>query len=234
MPDLLSIEALSLGYDAANILTDVNLTVAEGEIVALVGQNGVGKSSLLHSIMGLTPKIKGNITLNQQAILGKKPYEIARQGIALVKQDHAVFGDLQVAEHFALVNQDDLAANLQYFPDLLPKAKQFAKTLSGGQRQQLAIAMALATQPKLLLLDEPSANIQPSVVESMIETLLHINRESGLAILVAEQNLSVISRLAQTAYQIKAGRVLPQRLSITGHNSQSLAEYLSTIGEQYD
>lgn len=233
MPDLLSLKNVALGYDAPNILTDVNLSVAAGEIVALVGQNGVGKSSLLHSIMGLLEKTAGTIQFDQQSIRGKKAYEIARLGISLVKQEHAVFADLQVAEHFTLLNSCELAANLRYFPDLLPKAKQQAKKLSGGQRQQLAIALALAKQPKLLLLDEPSANIQPSVVESMVDTLLHINQESGVAILIAEQNLSVISRLAATAYQIKAGRVLPQRISIGGRDSKSLAEYLSQLEREY-
>lgn len=232
MPDLLSLKQVALGYDAPNILSDVNLSVAAGEIVALVGQNGVGKSSLLHSIMGLLEKTEGIFQFNQQFIRGKKAYEIARLGIALVRQEHAVFADLQVAEHFALVNSLDLATNLCYFPDLLPKAKQQAKKLSGGQRQQLAIALALATQPKLLLLDEPSANIQPSVVESMIATLLQINRESGVAMLIAEQNLSVISRLAATAYQIKAGRVLPQRIIIDG-NDKVLTENLSQSEREY-
>lgn len=234
MPDLLSLKHLSLGYDAPNILVDVNMTVAAGEVVALVGQNGVGKSSLLHSIMGLMPQTQGEVIFNQMTISGKKAYEIARLGISLVKQDHAVFADLTVAEHFALVNQRDLTANLRHFPDLLPKGKQLAKKLSGGQRQQLAIALALANEPKLLLLDEPSANIQPSVVESMVETLQQINRELGVAILIAEQNLSVISRLAASAYQIKAGRVLPQRISIDGRNSKALAQYLSQLEAAHD
>ncbi len=204
---LLTIKDLSLGYDAPNILRGVNLSIEKGESVALVGQNGVGKSSLLQTLMGLTPKVEGEIIFDGVCLNHKKPYEIARLGIALVKQDNAVFADLTVLEHFSLVNRLSLEENLRYFPDLLIKRKTLAKKLSGGQRQQLAIALALANQPKLLLLDEPSANIQPSVVESMVVTLRQINQESGVTILLAEQNLAVIERLSDKVHLLKAGRL---------------------------
>lgn len=202
MPDLLRLVELSAGYDAANIVTGINLTVATGQLIALVGQNGAGKSTLLHAVMNFTPKREGRVFFNGADVSDKKPYEIARLGVGLVKQQDAVFADLTVAEHFAVCNRKKLTDNLRYFPDLLKKSKQRAKNLSGGQRQQLAIALALANEPTLLLLDEPSANIQPSVVENMIETLLMINQTTGVSIVIAEQNLSVIERLAEVTYRL--------------------------------
>lgn len=230
--DLLRIEHFALGYDAPNILTDVNLSVASGEIIALVGQNGVGKTALLHAIMGFMPQVSGQVLFNGKAISQKRPYEIARLGIGLVKQENAVFSALRIVEHFALVNHLSLEENLRYFPDLLPKAKQRAKNLSGGQRQQLAVALALANQPQLLLLDEPSANIQPSVVESMIETLNTIRENADIAIIIAEQNLSVIQRLADKAYLMKAGRLLPNAVEIGTLSRAELAEQLTALGDR--
>lgn len=230
--DLLCVEDFALGYDAPNILTNVNLSVAGGEIIALVGQNGVGKTSLLHAIMGFVPQVSGRVLFNGTDISQKRPYEIARLGIGLVKQENAVFSELRVTEHFALVNHLSLEENLSYFPDLLSKAKQRAKNLSGGQRQQLAVALALANKPQLLLLDEPSANIQPSVVESMIETLNTIRENADIAIIIAEQNLSVIQRLADKAYLMKAGRLLPNALVIGALSRSELAQQLTALEEK--
>lgn len=231
MADLLSIKGLAVGYDAPNILTQVNLNVGVGECLALVGQNGVGKSTLLRAVMGLANKIDGQILFNEQSLVGKKPYEIARLGVGLVPQENAVFADLSVAEHFAVLEQKQrgVEANLSYFPDLLGKTQQKAKNLSGGQRQQLAVALALAHRPKLLLLDEPSANIQPSVVESMLKTLKQINETTGIAIIIAEQNLSLISHLANKAYLLKAGKLIENPINVGYGQSRRLAEDLKQL-----
>lgn len=228
---LLQLHDVALGYDAPNILTQVNLSVNAGDVVALVGQNGVGKSSLLAAIMGLIPEVRGQITFDGQPLNQKKTYEIANAGISFVKQENAVFADLTVTEHFTLFNKPSLADNLRYFPDLLRQAHARASELSGGQRQQLAIALALASQPKLLLLDEPSANIQPSVVEIMVQRLGKINRESGMAIIVAEQNLSVIRYLAHRAYLLKSGRLLPEAIKVNPNiNNRHLVNSLNNLG----
>ncbi len=232
MPDLLTLKSLALGYDAANILTDVNLSLPAGGRLALVGQNGVGKTSLLHAIMGLMPKVQGSICFNGEECIGKKTYEIAAKGIGIVKQERAVFTDLTVSEHFSLVNRLPLEENLAFFPDLLTKAKQRAGKLSGGQRQQLAIALALSHKPKLLLLDEPSANIQPSVVEAMITTLKAINAQSGLTLMVAEQNLSVIAGLTTAAYVVKAGKVMAEPIAIADSDTTTLAQQLQAQERQ--
>lgn len=231
MSDLLKIQQLSIGYDAPNILTHVDLNVGSGDCIALVGQNGVGKSTLLRAIMGLTPKISGSMIFDGQTLSDKKPYEIARLGIGFVPQENAVFADLTVAEHFALQpkGQRGVSVYLQHFPDLLPKIKQQAKKLSGGQRQQLAVALALAQQPKLLLLDEPGANIQPSVVESMVKTLKQINEQTHVTLIVAEQNLSVISHLANKAYLIKAGQLINQPINVGDGKTAELAADLKQL-----
>lgn len=223
---LLQLNHVGMGYDAPNILTDVNLSLQSGEVIALVGQNGVGKTTLLHTIMGFTPAISGEIRFQGRSINHKKPYEIARLGIGLVQQDHATFADLTVAEHFALLDKRPLSEQLHYFPQLRPKTQQKAQQLSGGQRQQLAIALTLATQPKVLLLDEPSANIQPSIVESMIDTLLTIQQQTGLAIIVAEQNLSVIHHLAQRAYLLHAGKLIEAPIDLRKTTLTQLAKTL--------
>lgn len=229
MPELLTIENFSLGYDAANILTQVNLCINQGEIIALVGQNGVGKTALLHAIMGFLPYTMGRVCFDGLDISRKRPYQIARLGLGLVKQENAVFSELSVTEHFTLVNRLSLAENLRYFPDLIPKAKTMAKYLSGGQRQQLAVALALANQPQLLLLDEPSANVQPSVVESMIETLDNIRQQTRLTMVIAEQNLSVIQRLADKAYLIKAGELMPQAILVKELDKIALGKKLASL-----
>ncbi|PID65783.1 MAG: ABC transporter ATP-binding protein, partial [Gammaproteobacteria bacterium] len=169
---------------------------------------------------------------NGEECIGKKTYEIAAKGIGIVKQERAVFTDLTVSEHFSLVNRLPLEENLAFFPDLLPKAKQRAGKLSGGQRQQLAIALALSHKPKLLLLDEPSANIQPSVVEAMITTLKAINAQSGLTLVVAEQNLSVIAGLTTAAYVVKAGKVMAEPIAIADSDTATLAQQLQAQERQ--
>ncbi|MPV85893.1 ATP-binding cassette domain-containing protein [Cardiobacteriales bacterium ML27] len=231
MPDapILACQQWALGYDAPTVLSGINWQLAAQSIVALVGQNGVGKSSFLKSIMGLMPAVQGDCYFQGQSLAKRKTVDIARLDIAYVPQDNAVFNQLTVAEHFALVNQLPIEVNLQHFPQLQRAPQKLAGKLSGGQRQQLAIAFALASSPLLLLLDEPSANIQPSIVEQLTETLSDIHQQTGLAIILAEQNLSMISQLANTAYLIEPERFIETPIPIDTTDPKQLSEALSSL-----
>lgn len=207
MSDLLTLENISGGYRHHRVLNALNLTISTGEVVAVVGENGVGKTTLLKAIMGLVRIDEGDKRFTNKSILRLTPDAIARQGIAYVPQTQSVFGELTIAEHFKLLGVRNIETYLSAFPDLLPKQRQQAKKLSGGQRQQLAIAFALAKKPKLLLLDEPTANIQPSIIGSMIAVLQHQHQENQLTLLFTEQNLAVVNKLAKRVVKMQKGQL---------------------------
>ena len=192
----------------------IDLTVAEGRIVALLGRNGMGKTTLLKTLMGLVPATAGRIDFRGQDIAGHAPYAVARLGIAYVPQGRDVFADLSVADNLRLgrlgkPGLDDRVpdALFDYFPILAERRAQKAGTLSGGEQQQLAIARALAGEPRLLLLDEPSEGIQPSIVAELGRTLRAIADAKALTILIVEQNVELVFDLADDCAFIENGRV---------------------------
>ena len=191
----LEITNLNAGYDGTPILRDVSFTVGDGEIVGIVGRNGVGKTTLLKAIMGLLEPETGRITYNGESMTGKSADEHARRSIGYVPQGRDVFPGLTVEENLLIgesVGGDDETLYEQvydYFPILEERANQDAGTMSGGQQQMLAIARALVGGPDLLLVDEPSEGVQPSIVQSITKDLRQINEEFGTTILFVEQNL---------------------------------------------
>jgi branched-chain amino acid transport system ATP-binding protein len=228
----LEITNLNAGYDGTPILRDVSFTVEDGEIVGIVGRNGVGKTTLLKAIMGLLEPETGRITYNDELMTGKSADEHARRSIGYVPQGRDVFPSLTVEENLLVgesVGGDDETLYEQvydYFPILEERANQDAGTMSGGQQQMLAIARALVGGPDLLLVDEPSEGVQPSIVQSITKDLKQINEEFGTTILFVEQNLSVIQGLADRCYAIDHGTIVDEITDEAVTQRENLEEYL--------
>jgi branched-chain amino acid transport system ATP-binding protein len=228
----LEISNLNAGYDGTPILRDVSFSVDDGEIVGIVGRNGVGKTTLLKAIMGLLDPESGSIQYNGEELTGKTADEHAQRSIGYVPQSRDVFPELTVEENLLVgetVGGDDETRYEQvydYFPILEERAGQDAGTLSGGQQQMLAIARALVGGPDLLLVDEPSEGVQPSIVQSITEDLTRINEEFGTTILFVEQNLSVIQGLADRCYAINHGTIVDEITGDAVSDQDNLEEYL--------
>ena len=210
---LLSVEAVVAGYGAADeVLKGVDLEVARGEIVGVIGPNGAGKSTLLKVIAGVLTPSRGRVRLGDTAIAGRPPREISALGVAFVPQERNVFPTLSVRENLEMGGYLDprgarprIEAIFARFPLLAERRRHAARTLSGGQRQILAMAMALMVEPSLLLLDEPSAGLAPRAAEQLFETIAAINRE-GVAIVMVEQNALEALAIAARGYILVDGR----------------------------
>jgi urea transport system ATP-binding protein len=211
----LRISGLRAGYGQTPILQGVELELERGEIVSIIGRNGVGKTTILRCLMGQLPASEGRIEFRGHDITRLSPDARARLGIGYVPQGREVFPRLSVAENLAVGRLvggakgrklDDIV--YRYFPKLKERQSQFAGTMSGGEQQQLAIGRALIGNPQLILLDEPSEGIQPSIVQGICETLKSIRDELGSTILFVEQNLDTIMALSERAYVVEKGRVV--------------------------
>jgi branched-chain amino acid transport system ATP-binding protein len=212
---LLQVEHLDVFHDDIQALWDVSLGIAEGECVAVLGANGAGKTTLLGCIAGLLRPRHGSIVYAGRAIGGLPAYVICAARLALVPEGGQLFGDMTVRENLEVGAylgraRGGAAANLQHmfelFPRLAERSRQMAGSLSGGERQLLAIARALMSEPRLLLLDEPSLGLAPVAVDTVFEVLRQL-RQSGLSILLVEQNLSHALELADRGYVLESGRV---------------------------
>ena len=210
----LAIEGLVAGYGGSRVLDELDLAVASGEVVGLMGRNGMGKSTLMRAVMGVVPRTAGRVTVAGRDTAGLAPFTIARLGVAFVPQGRDLFADFTVMENLELgvfgherPRPGFADPVLALFPILKERIGQKAGTFSGGQQQQLAIARALVSRPRLLLLDEPSEGIQPSIVAEIAERLAAHAAETGLAILIAEQNLDMVMRMAGRCAMIENGRI---------------------------
>jgi branched-chain amino acid transport system ATP-binding protein len=210
---LLSVEGLVAGYSAADeILKGVDLTLDAGEIVSVIGPNGAGKSTLLKVIAGILVPHQGSVRLRGKLIGGRPPRAISALGVAFVPQEQNVFPSMTVRENLEMGGFLDPAGSrakvdsiFARFPMLAEKRRQAARTLSGGQRQVLAMAMALMVEPAVLLLDEPSAGLAPRAAEQLFETIAAIHAD-GVAIAMVEQNAAQALRLAHRGYILVDGR----------------------------
>jgi branched-chain amino acid transport system ATP-binding protein len=212
---MLELDAVSVWYGHICALQQLHLSVAQGEIVGLVGPNGAGKSSTLRAIAGVAPIRSGHVRLRGEDITGRSPEHIVRQGVALVPEGREIFGTLTVGENLLLgttplsdraAAQAAIERELERFPILRTYFGKNAGQLSGGEQQQLAIARALVSNPRLLLLDEPSLGLAPLVIDLVYEVLAGL-REDGVTILLVEQHANRTVELADRSYVLRTGMV---------------------------
>lgn len=212
MSPALELRGLSAWYGDARIITDASLHVEAGEVVALIGRNGAGKTSLLRATMGLMPRCAGGIFLNGSDVSGLPPFRRAKMGLGYVPEDRRIFTDLTVEENLRIARRslpDGLSELdlLQLFPNLATMLQRPASAMSGGEQQMLAVARTLAANPSVVLLDEPSEGIAPLVVAKMREAVLAM-RQRGVATLVSEQNVRFAAAISDRAVLIEQGRVV--------------------------
>ena len=211
---LLRVEGVSAGYGRGDIIHDVSLEAAPGEIATIIGPNGAGKSTVIKTIAGVLQRRVGSIRVADLEIGGLSASEVARNGVSFVPQEANVFRQLTVVENLqmgAWTNQSGYDARLERVYDLFPVLKERgtarAGNLSGGQRQMVAFGMALMVEPRVLLLDEPSAGLSPAMVDQMFETVKTVNA-AGIAVLMVEQNAIQALRISDRGYVMAAGQVV--------------------------
>ncbi len=211
---MLKVDSISAGYGKLQILTDVSLEASPGELTIVVGPNGSGKSTLLKSIAGLTSIYKGTITMEGKTISGHPPYVIARSGLAYLPQTDAVFTQLSVTENFKMaaytVGKGDYDARLKDSLDMFPQLSAYLSSkvvnLSGGERQMVAMTMALLRKPKVIMFDEPTANLSPKYATQVLKTIQTLAKERQLAIVLVEQNARRSLEVGDKAYLLVGGR----------------------------
>lgn len=215
---LLQVNGITGGYGSGQVLNGATLQLHAAEVLGLIGRNGVGKTTLMRTLIGVVPVRQGRIMLGETDITQATAQRRARLGIGYVPQGREVFSGLTVAENLQVgmqfvrehreFAQDLLERVLEYFPILRQRLKQKAGTMSGGEQQQLAIARALVGSPKILLLDEPSEGVQPSIVHIIADTLVRIARELRVAVILVEQDIAMIQRAAQRCCVMDKGQVI--------------------------
>ena len=230
---LLSISDLRSGYGGKPVLQGVDLTVPDREITAVIGRNGVGKSTLMKTVIGLLPAMSGALRFNGADITGEAAHLRARRGVGYVPQGRDVFPRMSVEENLlvglslGVKAKPDFDAVYSYFPILKERRRQAAGTLSGGQQQQLAIGRVLVGEPTLLLLDEPSEGIQPSIVQDIARLVVELNRTTGLTVVLVEQNIDMIRAMAQRCHVMDKGRIVAELTPAMVADDELVRRYLA-------
>jgi branched-chain amino acid transport system ATP-binding protein len=215
---VLDVRGISVAHGDVRVLHEVSLQVAAGEIVSLVGANGAGKTTTLRAVSGLLPVLAGAVTFEGRPLTGLVPSEIVARGIAHVPEGRQLFANMTVEENLEMgaylpaardARAETEARVLALFPRLAERRRQLAGTLSGGEQQMVAIARALMSRPRLLILDEPSLGLAPMLVRAIFDTVVRINQE-GTTVLLVEQNLVQSLRLSRRAYVLETGRIVLQ------------------------
>ncbi len=214
MTELLSVKDLRSGYGRIPILAGVDMAMEEGEYLGILGHNGMGKTTLMRSLMGHLPATAGTVEFSGRNVTGMKPFERSRLGMGLVPQGREIFPELSVYENLRMglvaARKEDrsiIDTVLQDFPRLVRLLDRRGGALSGGEQQLLALARCLCTKPRLILLDEPTEGIQPSIIEEIIETLIALKSRWKLSLIVVEQNLEFITSLSDRILHIQKGRI---------------------------
>ncbi|MDF7807153.1 urea ABC transporter ATP-binding subunit UrtE [Pontiellaceae bacterium B12219] len=226
---MLNVENLSFSYGGVQALTEVTMNVPTGEMVCIMGRNGVGKTTLVRNIMGLLSLSFGSVTLDEVEISALPPHRRVRQGMAYVPQGRQIFPRLTVEENLrtGLASRGDeiLPDVFEYFPVLDEMRGRMGGDLSGGQQQQLAIARALVTKPRLLILDEPTEGIQPNIIQRIGEVLSMLSKEQGMTILIVEQYLDFVKEFSDRFVLMNRGRVVASDV-IDQLSEELIEEYL--------
>jgi branched-chain amino acid transport system ATP-binding protein len=211
---MLSVSQLSTGYGRIPILNGISFDVAEGEFVGVLGHNGMGKTTLLKALMGFLPATGGRVRFADTDITAAAPYRRARLGLGCVPQGRDIFPNLTVLDNLRMgctkdngADRDIIAPILEDFPRLKPLLDRAGGALSGGEQQLLAMARCLCGKPRLVLLDEPTEGIQPSIIDEIVETLRRLREKNGLTIILVEQNLDFIAALSQRVLIIQKGAI---------------------------
>jgi urea transport system ATP-binding protein len=222
MTAALEISRLSSGYRGAAVVRELSLDVQSGEIVALLGKNGMGKSTVLKTVMGLLAATSGSVKLLGDEVAGQPAYRVARRPVAYSPQERALFQDLSVEQNLRLapVDQKEFAAQMARVGDLFPvlaqRLNQRAGTLSGGEQKMLLVARALISRPRLMLVDEISEGLQPSVIERLAKVLKAERDGAGTAILLVEQNVNFALSIADRYAVLKLGEIIEQGRVVAG------------------
>lgn len=229
---MLKIEDLKVNYGGINAVKGVSFEVPEGSVVSLIGANGAGKSTILRTITGLVKPVSGKVSFNDEVITGIDTSDIIAKGITLVPEGRRVFPDMTVLDNIkigAYLRHDGLDEDIEHMYSLFPRLKerkwQLAGTLSGGEQQMLALARALMSKPKLLMMDEPSLGLAPLIVKGIFEIIKEINK-SGVTVLLIEQNANMALKASDYAYVLETGK-----LSMEGSGEELLSN--EAIREAY-
>lgn len=231
---MLTLSNLSSGYGHVPIVRDVNVSLKKGEIAVVLGRNGVGKTTLMKTIMGILKANSGTILYQGEDITKLNSSKRARKGIGYVPQGRGIFPRLTVAENLAmgeLINIEKKEKSFdrvyEYFPRLYDRRQQRGGTLSGGEQQMLAIGRALVGNPNLIILDEPSEGVQPSIVQRIGEVLVQLNKDLGLTTLLVEQNIDFAMSVAEECYIMDKGTIVAHQNKTELNNLDNIKKYLA-------
>lgn len=236
MPDLLELAHVTAGYDRTVILEDVSVTVKLGAALAVLGRNGVGKSTLMRTIAGHTTLHQGRIALDGHDVSAAAPWRRARLGIGYVPQEREIFPSLSVLENITVGSSQGawtLDRIFELFPSLAARRRNLGSQLSGGEQQMLSIARALALQPKILLLDEPFEGLAPTIIDTLVVVFRELRR-AGLSIVLAEQHARLALEMTDNAVALVRGRVVLQGASATLVNDPASLQDVLTLQSSED